>query len=201
MAWALNGHYVENCSCEAICPCTWSNMARPATNDFCRAVLAFHVDDGDVEGIDVSGRTLVLVIATLKAMTDGNWKAGVLVDEQTTDEQMEALTRVFAGQIGGPMAGLAPLITDFLGAHRARVELDRSADRWSLRVDDSSLLTGAVMRAPDGTGDVTLTGIAAHPAGPVLTVTPGDDVHWSLFGIEYAGKDRSGFAAPFSWAA
>jgi len=48
---------------------------------------------------------------------------------------------------------------------------------------------------------VTLTAISAHPAGPTLTVTPSPDVRSSLFGIDFAGESRSGFSAPFSWAA
>ena len=201
MAWELNGHYVENCSCEAICPCTWSNLARAATNDFCKAVLAFHIDSGQIETVDVTGLTVVLAISTPKMMTDGNWQAGLLVNEDATDEQISLLTRVFAGQLGGPMAGLAPLITDFVGAERARIDLDRTSDRWSLKVGESSQLAGTVERGPDGADAVTLTGIVAHPAGPVLTVTPGESVTWSLLGMEYAGDGRSGFTAPFSWAA
>ncbi|MEO7398852.1 MAG: DUF1326 domain-containing protein [Ilumatobacteraceae bacterium] len=201
MVWELNGQYVENCSCDAICPCTWSNLTREATNEFCRAVLAFHVDSGQIEGVDVADRTVVLAISTPKMMVDGNWKAGLLIDEAATDEQIDLLTRVFAGQLGGPMAGLAPLITDFVGAERARIDLDRTAERWSLKVGDSSEFAGTAERGPDGGEAVTLTGIVAHPAGPVLTVTPGESVHWSLFGIDYDGENRSGFTAPFSWAA
>lgn len=201
MAWALNGQYVENCSCEAICPCTWSNLTRAATNDYCKAVLAFHIDVGQIDGVDVTDRTVVLAISTPRMMTDGNWQAGLLIDEDATDEQISALTGVFAGQLGGPMAGLAPLITDFVGAERARIDLDRTSDRWSLRVGESSQLEGEVERGPEGADPVTITGIVAHPAGPVLTVTPGESVTWSLFGMEYAGENRSGFTAPFSWAA
>ncbi len=201
MAWELNGQYVENCSCEAICPCTWSNLTREATNDYCKAVLAFHVDSGQIDGLDVADLTVVLAISTPKMMTDGNWQVGLLVDEHASDEQISALTSVFAGQLGGPMAGLAPLITDFVGAERARIDLDRTSSRWSLRVGESSELTGTTERGPDGADAVTLTGIVAHPAGPVLTVTPGESVTWSLFGMEYTGENRSGFTAPFSWAA
>ncbi len=28
MTWELEGRYVENCSCDVICPCTWSNLSR-----------------------------------------------------------------------------------------------------------------------------------------------------------------------------
>ena len=119
MAWKIEGRYVENCSCDVICPCTWSNLSRPATNDDCRAVLAFRVERGEVEGVDVAGRTVVLAILTPKLMVDGNWQAGLLFDQDASDEQITLLTKVFTGELGGPMAGLAPLITEFLGAERA----------------------------------------------------------------------------------
>ena len=66
---------------------------------------------------------------------------------------------------------------------------------------ESSQLEGEVERGPEGADPVTITGIVAHPAGPVLTVSPGESVTWSLFGMEYAGENRSGFTAPFSSAA
>ena len=201
MAWELEGRYVENCSCDVICPCTWSNLSRPATNDDCRAVLAFRVERGAVDGVDVAGRTVVLAILTPKLMVDGNWQAGLLIDQDASDEQIAVLTKVFTGQIGGPMAGLAPLITEFLGAERAAIDLDVGADGWSLRVGDATELEGALVRGPESDEAVTLTGIVAHPAGPTLTVTPAVSSRWSLRGIEYSGADRSGFTAPFSWAA
>src|SRR5207245_5518407 len=41
MSWKLEGDYYENCSCDAICPCTWSNLAHKATrDDYCRFALA-----------------------------------------------------------------------------------------------------------------------------------------------------------------
>jgi len=201
MTWELEGRYVENCSCDVICPCTWSNLSRPATNDDCRAVLAFRVERGAIEGVNVSDRTIVLVILTPKLMVDGNWQAGLVVDQDASDEQITLLTKVFTGELGGPMAGLAPLITEFLGAERSSIDLRVDTDGWSLRVGDTADLAGALLHGPDTDELVTLTGIVAHPAGPTLTVTPAASTRWSLFGIEYSGEDRSGFTAPFSWAA
>jgi hypothetical protein len=43
-------------------------------------------------------------------MTEGTWKLGVFVDEKATDEQADKLVKVFTGQLGGPMAGLTPLV-------------------------------------------------------------------------------------------
>ena len=53
MAWSVEGTYFENCSCATICPCTWSGLTAKATNDRCYAMLAFHIDRGTIEGVDV----------------------------------------------------------------------------------------------------------------------------------------------------
>ena len=121
MAWELEGFYVENCNCDAICPCTWSNLAREATYDDCRATLGFRIERGQVDGVDVAGRTMVLSLVSPKLMIEGNWRAGLVFDADTTDEQMQGLTNVFTGALGGPMAGLAPLIGEFLGTERADI--------------------------------------------------------------------------------
>jgi hypothetical protein len=200
MAWHIEGRYVENCNCDVICPCTWSNLSRPATGDDCRAVLAFRVERGDVDGVDVAGRIVVLVIQTPRLMIEGNWRAGLLFDDDATDEQVTALTNVFTGGLGGPMAGLAPLIGEFLGSERTAIDLETGDGGWSLRVGEGTEVGGTTVGGAEAE-PVNLTGIVAHPAGPTLTVTPSPSVRWSLLGIDYSGDDRSGFTAPFSWAA
>src|ERR1043165_4703943 len=109
MAWSLKGSYAETCSCELMCPCNLS-FDHGATYDYCRATLAFHIREGEIEGTDASGLNAPFIIDTPKAMTDGGWKLGVFTDENAPDEQADKLTAVFGGQLGGPMAGLAPLV-------------------------------------------------------------------------------------------
>src|SRR5436190_1652595 len=136
MAWNLKGSYVETCSCELMCPCNLS-FDHGATYDFCRVTLAFDIREGDVEGTDISGRKLVIIGDTPKVMTEGNWRLGVFIDEDATDEQMEKLAQVFSGQLGGPMAGLAPLIGELLGPERARIDVHDDGLRHSVRVGDA----------------------------------------------------------------
>ena len=119
MSWSIKGTYFETCSCELMCPCNFS-FDHGATYDYCRVTLVFNIREGDVEGTDVSGRILAVIADTPKVMTEGNWRLGMFVDDGTSDEQMEKLTAVFGGQMGGPMAGLAPLIGEVLGVERAR---------------------------------------------------------------------------------
>jgi hypothetical protein len=114
MAWQIEGTYFETCSCEVVCPCT-ASLALGADYDRCRVTLVFHVADGEVDGTDVSGLTVAAVADTPKVMTDGNWRLGVFIDDKASDEQAEKLGGVFSGALGGPMAGLGPLIGENLG--------------------------------------------------------------------------------------
>jgi hypothetical protein len=136
MAWNLSGSYVETCSCELMCPCNLS-LDHGATYDFCRVTLVFAIREGEVEGVDVGGRTVVAIADTPKVMTEGNWRLGMFVDDQATDEQFDQLVRVFGGQLGGPMVGLAPLIGEMLGIERAAIEVRDDGLRHSVRVGDA----------------------------------------------------------------
>lgn len=200
MTWNLSGTFYENCSCDAICPCTWSNMARPATNDDCRAALLFDIDSGDVDGVDVSGTSVLLVIQTPPMMLDGGWKAGLVIDDAASDEQVEALSGVFSGSLGGPPAGLAPLIAEFLGVERLPVSVSSDGDRLHVVVGDAADYQLAKQVTPDG-GTVQLTNIVVHPAGPTLDVAHADSVSMDVFGISWSGDGRSGFSNGFAWAA
>ena len=136
MAWHLRGSYVETCSCELMCPCNLS-FDHGATYDFCRATLAFHVREGEIDGSDVAGLNAVVIIDTPKVMTDGNWRLGMFIDEQASDEQADKLAKVFGGQLGGPMAGLAPLVGEVLGVERAAIEVKDDGLRHTVRVGDA----------------------------------------------------------------
>lgn len=49
----------------------------------------------------MSGRTVAVIADTPKVMTEGNWRLGMFVDEDATDDQVEKLTAVYGGQKGG----------------------------------------------------------------------------------------------------
>ena len=45
--------------------------------------------------------------------------------------------QVFGGQLGGPMAGLTPLVGEMLVVERARIEIDDDGLQHSVRVGDA----------------------------------------------------------------
>ena len=200
MAWNLAGTFYENCSCDAICPCTWSNMARAATNDDCRAALLFDIESGDVDGVDVSGTSVLMVIQTPPMMLEGDWKAGLVIDDAASDAQVEALVGVFSGALGGPPGALGPLIGEFLGVERLPVSVTSEGNRRHVVVGDVADYQLTKQVTPDG-AQVQLTNIIAHPASATLDVAHADSVAMNVFGISWSGDGRSGFSNGFSWAA
>ena len=200
MPWNLTGTYFETCSCDLFCPCNIS-MAHGATYDYCRVTLVFNITEGQVDGTDIGGLKVVAIADTPKVMTEGNWKLGVFVDEQASDEQAEKLLGVFSGQMGGPMAGLAPLIGENLGVERAPIEVREDGLKHSVKIGDAIdfEVEDVVPFGVESGEPARLSGIF-HPAGSELTISRATRTSIDAFGIQYEGK--SGFSnSRFSWAA
>jgi hypothetical protein len=183
-----------------MCPCNLT-LDHGATYDFCRASLAFSIRDGQVDGTDVGGRKVVAIIDTPKVMTDGNWRLGMFVDDQATDEQFDKLAQVFGGQLGGPMAMLAPLVGEVVGVQRASIELSDDGLRHSVRVDDViDFEVEDIVPFGVETGEPVRFAGMFHPVGSDLTMAEARRSGIDAFGIRYEGK--SGLStADFSWSA
>lgn len=200
MSWKLEGSYFESCSCDVICPCT-ASLALGATNDYCKATLVFHVEDGEVDGVDVGGLTVAAVAETPKVMSEGNWRLGVFIDAAASDAQAEALGGVFSGALGGPMEALGPLVSEHLGVERAPIEVRQEGLRHAVKIGDAVDLEieDVVPFGVESGEPARVTGIF-HPVGSELTISRATHASINAFGIAYTGK--AGFSAShFAWAA
>jgi hypothetical protein len=199
MAWKLDGTYFENCNCDWVCPCTVTSFAAPATGDRCQVILNYHVQRGQIDGIDVSGRSVSIVADSPKRMLDGGWRVGVIIDDKATKEQADKLTGVFAGQMGGPMANLAPLIGEILGIERLPIEYVDDGNRHRIRIGDSVAIEVEDYAAAEGGETTKLTGVA-HPSNSTITIAKPIDSKIKAFGMEFENAGKSAFSAPFNWA-
>jgi hypothetical protein len=200
MAWSLKGSYVETCSCELMCPCNLS-LDHGATYDFCRVTLAFNIREGSVEGTDIGGLRVVAIADTPKVMTEGNWRLGLFIDERATDDQFDKLTKVFAGQLGGPMAAVVPLVGEVLGVERAGIDIDDEGLVHRVRVGDAiDFEIQDIVPFGVETGEPVRFNGMFHPFGSDLTMAEAKRSRINAFGITYEGK--TGLSkSEFSWAA
>ena len=105
--YSLTGSLLEACSCGVLCPC-W--IGEDPDQGDCRAIVAYHIDDGHVQGVDVSGLSFVSLTYIPGNILAGNWEIVALVDDRASDAQRDALVAVFTGELGGPLADFAQLI-------------------------------------------------------------------------------------------
>jgi hypothetical protein len=99
------------------------------------------VNDGRIEGVDVSGLGVALVASTIGG--ESKWRAVIHIDERATPVQHDALLKLGTGQFGGAFADLAALIGEVssierspirldLDAHNARRSIGASVDAWAV---------------------------------------------------------------------
>lgn len=200
MSWRLEGNYFEACNCEVVCPCT-ASLALGADHDRCHVTLVFQISDGVVEGVDVSGLTVVAIIDSPKVMSDGGWRLGLLIDDDASEEQAERLADLFGGRLGGPMEAIGPLVSEDLGLQRAPIAVREAELRHAVKIGDviEFEIEDVVPFGSESGEPVRLSAIS-HPAGSELTVARARHSRINAFGIEYEAK--AGFStSQFSWAA
>jgi hypothetical protein len=150
VAYQLEGELLEVCNCNVLCPC-W--IGEDPDNGTCDAVLAYHITTGSVDGVDVSGRTVVALGHIPGNVLKGNWKVALLVDDEASPEQFQAITNVWSGKLGGPVADLASLIGEVVAVEQAPVAFEVEEGRGTLRV--GSVVEADMEPYHGPTGEVT----------------------------------------------
>ena len=135
--YQFQGTLLEACNCDVLCPC-W--IGEDPDNGTCSSVVAYHLDSGTIRGVAATGLTRASVVCIPGNVLAGNWKAFLYVDEQATDEQLQALVDAFSGKLGGPLADLAQLIGEQLGVVRAPISHEVVEGRGTLRVGDDTVV-------------------------------------------------------------
>jgi hypothetical protein len=131
MVYQLEGRILEVCTCQILCPCWVGENPDFGT---CDSVIAWHVDRGTIDGLDVSGRTIALINHIPGNVLAGNWTVVFFVDAETTPEQQEALLSVWTGQKGGPVADLAQLYGEVTATQRVPITFLVEGGQGTLRI-------------------------------------------------------------------
>ncbi len=131
MVYSIEGRLLEVCTCNILCPC-W--VGEDPDGGTCDSSFAWQIDKGAIDGVDVSGRTVALSVHIPGNVLAGNWSAVVYIDDGSTDEQQDALLKVFTGQLGGAIADLAGLITTVVAVERVPITFTVEEGKGTLTV-------------------------------------------------------------------
>lgn len=187
MGYELRGRLAEICSCATYCPCTSGLEPDGGVCDF---NWVFHIDAGNVGGVDVGGLRMGFLGRLTGSPAPGRARVAVFVDARASDAQEAALVAAWTGQEGGPLAELAALVGEVAAVERAEIDFDVDQGRGSFRIGTVMAGELAPLTGPDGTPttmrDFALAevlGAVAYVAKPVshamsagslgFTLTPG----------------------------
>lgn len=205
--WHIRGQWFDICSCNMPCGCT---MAQPPTDNVCYGTLVYQIEEGHFGDTDLSGLTVV-TISEIKGenfwdsskTTEGVYD--LIIPEEASAEQQDALERLWTGQEGGWIAMLVGLLGTLRNKFAAPIECHIADDlaRWT--IDVPGRVSGAVEAL---TGPTTPPGQRVQTHNPPGAETGGSPATWGVptkmelvdFGFLGEWKAKSSKHIPFDWS-
>ena len=192
--WNLQGSYFETCNCETACPCVW---LKPPTEGNCKLLVAWHIEQGHLDGQALDGLNVALACYSPGHMKDGNWQAALYVDERANDQQFEAVVQIFSGQQGGHPAILMSFVTEVLGMKRVKIDYQEQDGQRRLSIPD---IAQAEIESIEGIagGQATINNpplcvVPSHPA----VVARSKNYHYKDYDKDWTFSDRNGYFSAF----
>lgn len=145
--WQMTGQGYEFCNCYFGCGCNFGGF--PNSQDgSCQALVGFTVTRGRCGDVDLSGLKGAGIFVWPKAIHEGNGKAVFIVEPSTTDKQVEALSQIFTGQLGGlPWEVLGPTF-QVAGLVKAPITIEGSGRKSTFRIEGVGEARGDTLKNP-----------------------------------------------------
>ena len=197
MAWQATGQLIEACSCKALCPC-YLGPAEP-DQGWCSGALTFSIQNGQSEGVDLSGRAVVWLIDLPKDFASGNGTARLYIDDAASAQQRQELEAIFTGKKGGPWAVLGSIVTKWLPTQTATIKIS-GGDSPAISVEGIGQV--ALQPIKDQTGrTTTVINAASHRSMEIGQVDLARSDGSRFFDPEMRAWDAGGHGgvSSFSW--
>jgi hypothetical protein len=201
--WQLSADYFENCNCTVVCPCAISPnqplTSRP-TEGACEVALAYHINSGSYGNVTLEGLNVVLIARAPGPMGEGNWSVALYLDERANEQQRQALEAIFSGSVGGPLGGLAPLISTVLGAKSVPITFNIEGKRRSVEIPN--IMHMAVHPLPSIVDpDNEIWVLNALPHAPQASLAVGDqNSTFTDYGMRWDNSGKNGHYASITWS-
>ena len=164
--WSIKGNYFESCTCDLICPCI---TLKPPTTGTCTALLGWHIDEGNVDDLQINDLNVSMFLDAPGLLTEGGFKVALYVDERASEAQFDAITQMYTGKLGGHLAVVASLVGEVISIKQTSIEYVVDGKQRRLKVGD-------------GIGESIVEEVEGADGGPVLVsnpplaIAPGNDI-------------------------
>jgi hypothetical protein len=146
--WHIVGEEVGSCSCEWACPCQFEG---DPTHGYCQVIGTVQVRDGHFGDVDLNGVKWGLLISFPGPLYEGNGSVQLILDEASSEEQRDAVTKLASGQYGGAFFEIfssicpdvhEPIVTSI------EIDSDREARTATIRLGDTASSTIEPIKSP-----------------------------------------------------
>jgi hypothetical protein len=194
--YQLEGTLLEICSCGVMCPCF---VGEDPDGGSCVGVIAYKLDRGTIEGVDVSGLSLVNVAQIPGNALQGSWRVVLLVDDRASEEQEQALLRAFGGELGGFLGDLAGLVDELVSVERATISHAVDQGTGSISIDGVlSAELEPIIGANGGQTTLQETAFTTVPGAPAyVSKASRFEVHLPQHGMEWAFEGHNAIQTPW----
>jgi hypothetical protein len=141
MSWHMRGTYFESCNCDAICPCRRIDgvPGGRSTHGECLGVLSWLIEDGEADGINVSGLPVAMAVRYSDDEPGSPWTWILYLDARASSQQRAALEQIFTGRLGGDAMRHFPWAwkeSELVAVRPVEIDVDHTRRRQRLRIRD-----------------------------------------------------------------
>jgi hypothetical protein len=212
--WRIEGDYFDGCNCKSICPCIF---ALDPTEGDCKGLAAWHIEKGHFtngtnndrnsnssdNSINLANLNVVISVrAPGNMLTGSKWKIALYLDEKANNDQKEALTKIFTGQVGGEFfAEMLSRVGEILGTRSVPIEFNiEGKKRRKIKIPSIAEMEieGLAGSNPD---------IEPKVVNPAFSNTPGIDPiiarstrhTYNDHGLEWDNSGKNAFYSRFAY--
>jgi hypothetical protein len=200
VSWHIRGSYFESCNCDAICPCRAVNGVRGgrSTHGVCLGLLSWIIEDGEVEGTDVSGLPVALACRYSDDEEASPWTWILYLAASASGEQQGALEDVYAGRLGGDALDHFPWAwkpSQLVAVRPVDIEVAHTQRRQRLRIRDS--VSVRIRDRYQGPETVTCVIPGHERSGEELVA---DELVIEDDGLSFSYRGTCGYSSTFDYA-
>jgi hypothetical protein len=200
VSWRIRGTYFESCNCDAICPCRRIDgvPGGRSTHGLCLGVLSWLIEDGAADGIDLSGLPVAMAVSYSDDEPGSPWTWVLYLEARATDEQRDALERIYTGRSGGDAQSHFPWAwkaSELVAVRPVAIDVDHTRRRQRLRIRDQ--VSVRIRDRYDGAETVSCV-IPGHERGGEELVN--DELVVEDEQLQFAYRGTCGYASTFDYA-